>query len=97
MGGELQGIRCTVERLMRQIGLQGAVRGRKARTTVVDDTVARPGDLVQRDFTAAHQYNRDLRTSRGQGPPKSIGETVDLLWQKSILDSPKVDRFWSKV
>jgi putative transposase len=44
--------RCTVERVMRQMGLEGAIRGRKARTTVVDDTVARPGDLVQRDFTA---------------------------------------------
>jgi len=44
--------RCTVERLMRQMGLEGAVRGRKARTTVVDETAARPGDLVQRDFTA---------------------------------------------
>jgi transposase InsO family protein len=44
--------RCTVERLMRQIGLQGAVRGRKFRTTVPDDSVARPADLVMRDFTA---------------------------------------------
>jgi transposase InsO family protein len=37
---------------MRQIGIQGAIRGRKARTTVVDETMARPGDLVRRDFTA---------------------------------------------
>lgn len=45
--------RCTVERLMRQIGLQGAVRGRKFKTTIADDSVARPADLVKRDFTAA--------------------------------------------
>jgi putative transposase len=44
--------RCTVERLMREMGLQGVVRGRKRKTTISDDTAARPADLVQRDFTA---------------------------------------------
>ncbi len=45
--------RCTVERLMRQMGLQGAVRGRRfKRTTIVDEAAARPADLVQRNFTA---------------------------------------------
>jgi len=44
--------RCTVERLMRQLGIEGAVRGRKPRTTIPDDMAARPVDLVQRDFTA---------------------------------------------
>src|SRR5258705_3521957 len=44
--------RCTVERLMRQMGLQGVVRGRKARTTIPDDLAARPADLVQRSFQA---------------------------------------------
>ena len=45
--------RCTVERLMRQMGLQGAIRGRRyRRTTTVDEAVTRPLDLVQRDFTA---------------------------------------------
>ncbi len=45
--------RCTVERLMRQMGLQGAIRGRGyRRTTIVDEAVTRPLDLVQRDFTA---------------------------------------------
>jgi len=44
--------RCTVERLMRKLGLQGVVRGRKPRTTVPDDVAAQPADLVQRDFTA---------------------------------------------
>jgi transposase InsO family protein len=46
--------RCTVERLMRQMGLQGVVRGKKARTTIADEAAARPADLVGRDFTAAH-------------------------------------------
>ena len=45
--------RCTVERLMRDLGLQGARRGRTwVRTTVGDDTLDRPADLVERQFTA---------------------------------------------
>ncbi len=44
--------RCRVERLMRQLGLAGAVRGRVKRTTVPAEVAARPGDLVDRDFTA---------------------------------------------
>ena len=44
--------RCTVERLMRQMGLRGAVRGKPRRTTIADDTAQRPRDLVDRDFTA---------------------------------------------
>jgi transposase InsO family protein len=45
--------RCTVERLMRQMGLHGVVRGRRyKRTTIVDEAALRPADLVQRDFTA---------------------------------------------
>jgi putative transposase len=46
--------RCRVERLMRQTGLAGRIRGgAKRRTTVADDTAARPADLVERNFTAA--------------------------------------------
>lgn len=44
--------RCTVARLMRDLGLRGVVRGRRARTTVPDVGVERPQDLVQRNFTA---------------------------------------------
>ncbi len=44
--------RCTVERLMREMGLAGVVRGRKHKTTIPDETATRPADLVQRDFTA---------------------------------------------
>jgi transposase InsO family protein len=44
--------RCTVERLMRVLGLQGVVRGRSCRTTVSDDAAQRPVDLVNRQFTA---------------------------------------------
>ena len=44
--------RCTVERLMRDLGLQGAVRGRRFKTTIPAETTARPSDLVNREFTA---------------------------------------------
>ena len=40
--------RCTVERLMRSLGLYGVVRGKKAWTTVPDDALARPQDHVNR-------------------------------------------------
>jgi len=46
--------RCTVERLMGDLGLHGAVRGKPKRTTIpVEDRGARPADLVDRQFTAA--------------------------------------------
>ncbi len=44
--------RCTVERLMRDLGLQGARRGRKIRTTVPGKDGQRAPDLLGRDFTA---------------------------------------------
>jgi putative transposase len=43
--------RCTVERLMRELGLAGARRGKRKRTTVPDPSAARPADLVQRRFS----------------------------------------------
>ena len=43
--------RCTVERLMRRLGLVGARRGgQKIRTTVPDAAAARPADLLERNF-----------------------------------------------
>ncbi len=45
--------RCTVARLMRRLGLQGAVRGRRFKVTTIPDTLAaRPLDLVTRQFSA---------------------------------------------
>jgi len=44
--------RCTVERLMRELGLQGVRRGKTRRTTTPDGSTPRPADLVERDFTA---------------------------------------------
>ena len=44
--------RCSVERLMRSLGLQGVVRGAKRRTTISHDQTDYPADLVKREFTA---------------------------------------------
>ncbi|MDT4772828.1 IS3 family transposase ISBt3 [compost metagenome] len=44
--------RCTVERLMKQLGLEGVCRGKKKRTTVADDSVPCPLDRVKRQFHA---------------------------------------------
>jgi putative transposase len=44
--------RCTVERLMRLLGIQGAVRGKTPRTTISCAISERPADLVDRNFHA---------------------------------------------
>jgi putative transposase len=44
--------RCTVERLMGELGLEGVRRGKGRRTTTPDESTARPADLVDRHFAA---------------------------------------------
>jgi putative transposase len=44
--------RCTVERLMGELGLRGVRRGKPRRTTTPDVGAPRPADLVDRDFSA---------------------------------------------
>ncbi|MEV6957593.1 IS3 family transposase [Streptomyces sp. NPDC051183] len=44
--------RCTVERLMRELGIAGAVRGKKVITTIPDRQAERAPDRVDRDFVA---------------------------------------------
>jgi putative transposase len=44
--------RCRIERLMRELGLSGLVRGAKTRTTIPADAGDRPADLVERQFRA---------------------------------------------
>lgn len=49
----IQVARCTVERLMKELGIAGAAaRRKKPRTTVPDAAESRPADLLERDFTA---------------------------------------------
>ncbi|HFT8599696.1 TPA: IS3 family transposase, partial [Pseudomonas aeruginosa] len=44
--------RCTVERLMRRLGLQGVVRGKSVKTTISDKANPCPLDKVNRQFRA---------------------------------------------
>jgi len=46
--------RCTVERLMRKMGLLGVIRGKSVKTTQADPGNANPRDLVKRQFRAEH-------------------------------------------
>jgi transposase InsO family protein len=44
--------RCTIERLMRDLGLQGVIRGKPVRTTISDKAAPCPLDQVNRQFHA---------------------------------------------
>lgn len=45
--------RCTIERLMKRLGLEGVRRGKRCITTIPDEAAHKPLDLVQRQFTVA--------------------------------------------
>jgi len=45
--------RCTVERLMKQLGIPGVRRGRRCITTIADEAIHKPLDLVNREFSAS--------------------------------------------
>ena len=56
--------RCTVERLMSELGLAGAVRGKVKRTTIGDPRAPKPRDLVDRNFSPPwHRTGCGSRTS----------------------------------
>ena len=59
--------RCTVERLMRKLGIQGVWRGKGKITTKQRDDQDKPADLVKRNFTAdTPNKKRLLRSSAPQ-------------------------------
>jgi putative transposase len=60
--------RCTVERLMRSLGLQGVVRGGKCRTTISRDQTEYPTDLVKRQFAAFGRINSGSPISHTSRP-----------------------------
>ncbi|MGO3321123.1 MAG: IS3 family transposase [Microbacterium gubbeenense] len=60
-----------VDRLMRQLGINGLVRGKGVRTTVPDRNAARAPDLLDRDFTALAPNRRwvaDFTYWENRGP-----------------------------
>uniref|UniRef100_UPI003F68728C IS3 family transposase n=1 Tax=Streptomyces polyasparticus TaxID=2767826 RepID=UPI003F68728C len=44
--------RCTVERLMAELDIEGVIRGQRRRTTIPEPSAPRPPDLVDRDLAA---------------------------------------------
>ena len=46
--------RCTVERLMKKLGIEGVRRGRRCITTIPFEAANKPLDLVNREFSALH-------------------------------------------
>jgi putative transposase len=67
--------RCTIERLMKRLGLQGARRGKVVRTTVPDSLAPCPLDRVNRQFKADrpnHLWVETLRRPIGAIAARSI-------------------------
>ena len=48
----IEAARCTVERLMKRLDIEGVRRGAKCWTTISDDALDRPADRVNRQFVA---------------------------------------------
>ena len=78
--------RCTVERLMRTMGLQGAVRGKPVKTTISDKATPCPLDQVKRQF-------------RVPGPNRLwvSGFTYVATWQGFVYVAFVVDTFARRI
>jgi transposase InsO family protein len=71
--------RCTTERLMKKLGLQGVKRGKGYKTTIADDSAARPADLVQREFIATRP-NQLWVADITYGAPNLGRRLEDVAW-----------------
>jgi putative transposase len=78
--------RCTVGRLMKRLGIEGVRRGAKCWTTISDDSLDRPADLVNRQFVATRP-NQLWVADITFGAPS-------LRWQSRILLS-KLEHVWN--
>ena len=74
--------RCTVERLMGELGLEGVRRGKPRRTTTPDAAAPRPADLVERDFSATRPTSSGLPTSPMWPPGRALS-----MWPWSLMPS----------
>ena len=76
--GGIDVARCTVERLMRELGLSGARRGKKKRTTIADPQASprrRPGQPPVQPARTEHPLGRRLHLR------------LDLVWAGSMSRS----------
>jgi putative transposase len=90
--------RCTVERLMRRLGLRGVMRGKVVKTTISDSRAPRPLDRVNRQFRAqAELAVRGLRdrcvrpTHRGLAGQQRTDFVLDALEQALYDRQPERD------
>jgi hypothetical protein len=82
----IEAARCTVARLMKRLGIEGVRRGRKCWTTISDDALDRPADLVNRQFVATRP-NQLWVADITFGAPS-------LRWQSRMLLS-KLEHVWN--
>ena len=88
--------RCTVERLMASLGLQGAIRGKPVRTTISDKAVPCPLDHVNRQFHAVRPnalWVSDFSVPQGSGV-RDGGWSPAIGLQERVANHRK--RRWSK-
>ena len=90
--------RCTVQRLMKRLGLRGVIRGKTVRTTVSDPKAACPLDHVNRQFHADRPKARYRSGTKSKGRAKSWGWIhstwpTKANWWPSCPESP-VRRCW---
>ena len=71
---------------MRKLGLQGAIRGKKFKTTIPDDTADRPLDLVNREFVA-DRPGHDLRYAIDSSKLRALGWEPEFDAEAAILDT----------
>lgn len=73
--------RCTVERLMKDLGIQGATRGKSVRTTLPGDSALQLPDLVKRKFYAPapnRLWVSDLTYVRTHGGFRYVAYVIDV-------------------
>ncbi|MGW5449799.1 IS3 family transposase [Streptomyces asiaticus] len=79
--------RCTVERLMGKLGLEGVIRGQRRRTTVPEPSAPRPPDLVDRDFTASRPdqlWVADMTYVRTWSGWAYVAFVLDVYWRMIV-------------
>ncbi len=80
--------RCTVERLMRDMGLQGVIRGKPVRTTVSDKTAPCPLGLVRHSDRGSQyvsiKYTERLAEAGIEPSAGSVGDSYDNALAETI-------------
>jgi transposase InsO family protein len=86
---------CTVDRLMRDLGMNGVRRGQRVRTTVPARDGTRAGDLLDRDFTAPAPntcWVADFTYVRSWGGFVYVAFVVDVFSQRIVGWQAATDR-----